>query len=246
MKNINRIVFSTLAAAAIAASTVIPAAAAQETPSATKSHSSRHSQILIQLQDRFGTHSWLWDLICSWDPGCSTPEEKPEVPEEKPDVPAPEIPDVPAPESPMPEAPDSSVPENRPEPDAPSAVVHAYEKKVVDLVNVQRAKHGLSPLALSEDLCVKARIKSKDMATNNYFSHNSPTYGSPFDMMKALGISYRSAGENIAMGYATPEAVVTAWMNSQGHRENILSTKYTSIGVGYIADGGYWAQWFIG
>ena len=237
MKKINRIVCSTLAAAAIATSAVIPAAAAKEGPAVTKNRSEKHTQILIQLQEQFGCRNWLWDLICGNRPGGSapdtSPDEKPELPDQIPDAPAPELPE-------------SSIPDHKPDVDVPSSAVHAYEKKVVDLVNAQRAKNGLSPLTISEDLCVKARIKSRDMATNNYFSHNSPTYGSPFDMMKALGISYRSAGENIAMGYATPEAVVTAWMNSQGHRENILSTKYTSIGVGYIADGGYWTQWFIG
>ncbi len=271
MKNINRIVLSTLAAAAITANAVIPASAAQEKPAAAANRGELHTQILLHLQEKFGTHSWLWDLICNWNPGCSTPEEKPEVPEEKPeipeeapdspmpdlpkpevpdtpvpDLPTPEVPDTPMPDTPTPEVPDTPVPEQKPEIDGPSSTVHAYERRVVELVNVERAKHGRAALTLSEDLCEKARIKSRDMAVNNYFSHNSPTYGTPFEMMKALGVSYRSAGENIAMGYATPEAVVTAWMNSQGHRENILSTKYTTLGVGYIADGGYWTQWFIG
>ena len=84
------------------------------------------------------------------------------------------------------------------------------------------------------------------MHDQGYFSHTSPTYGSPFDMMRAFGVSYRTAGENIAMGYATPAAVVEAWMNSEGHRANILSANYTTLGVGYVADGGYWPQWFIG
>lgn len=127
-----------------------------------------------------------------------------------------------------------------------STTVQAYEKAVADLVNQQRAKYGLSPLTLSADLCVKARIKSQDMASNRYFSHTSPTYGSPFEMMKSLGIRYSYAGENIAMGYASPEAVVTAWMNSEGHRANILSANYTTIGVGYVASGNYWTQWFLG
>lgn len=127
-----------------------------------------------------------------------------------------------------------------------TSTVLAYERQVVELVNKQREKNGLNPLTLSADLCAKARIKSQDMATNRYFSHTSPTYGSPFDMMKSLGIRYTAAGENIAMGYATPEAVVTAWMNSSGHRANILSASYTTIGVGYVANGNYWTQWFIG
>ncbi|MBQ7566557.1 MAG: hypothetical protein IJT18_05495 [Oscillospiraceae bacterium] len=127
-----------------------------------------------------------------------------------------------------------------------TASVLAYEKQVVELINQQRSKNGLQPLTLSSDLCAKARIKSQDMASNGYFSHTSPIYGSPFDMMKSLGISYRAAGENIAMGYSTPDAVVTAWMNSSGHRANILSASYTTIGVGYVANGNYWTQWFIG
>ena len=78
-----------------------------------------------------------------------------------------------------------------------------------------------------------------------YFSHTSPTYGSPFQMMKSFGISYRTAGENIAKGYASPEAVVNAWMNSPGHRANILNSTYTHIGVGYVPSGNYWTQMFI-
>lgn len=247
MKNTKRIVLSTLAAAAIFASAAMPASAAQEVPSAVRNHETYYAEILAQLQDKFGTHSRLWDLICSWIPGCPDTEEKPDAPENVPIPPAPEVPESKpdSPDLPAPEVPDNSIPDT-PEIDTPPASVHAYEMQVVVLVNAQRAKYGLSPLAISEDLCVKARMKSQDMADHNYFSHTSPTYGSPFDMMKTLGISYRSAGENIAMGYATPEAVVTAWMNSQGHRENILSDKYTTLGVGYVAGGNYWTQWFIG
>ena len=131
-------------------------------------------------------------------------------------------------------------------PSTPTADASDYETAVVALVNEQRAAYGLKPLALSAELCEKARLKSQDMAANRYFSHTSPTYGSPFDMMRSLGISYNTAGENIAMGYATPQAVANAWMNSEGHRANILSAKYTTIGVGYIASGNYWTQWFIG
>ena len=122
----------------------------------------------------------------------------------------------------------------------------SFEQQVAVLVNEQRAANGLAPLALSEELSNAARAKSQDMHDNNYFSHTSPTYGSPFDMLKSFGISYRAAGENIAMGYSSPEAVVNAWMNSAGHRANILSSSYTQIGVGYVADGNYWTQEFIG
>lgn len=84
------------------------------------------------------------------------------------------------------------------------------------------------------------------MRDNRYFSHDSPTYGTPFQMMKSFGISYRSAGENIAYGYSTPQSVVDGWMNSAGHRANILNSSYSRIGVGYVASGNYWTQWFIG
>lgn len=122
----------------------------------------------------------------------------------------------------------------------------ANEKEVVELVNQQRAANGLAPLTLSSELSNVARAKSQDMHDKRYFSHTSPTYGSPFDMMKAFGISYRTAGENIAQGYSTPSAVVNAWMNSPGHRANILNSSYTKIGVGYVKDGHYWTQHFIG
>ena len=90
-----------------------------------------------------------------------------------------------------------------------------------------------------------AKAKSQDMANLGYFSHTSPTYGSPFDQMRAAGIQYRAAGENIAQGQRTPEQVVNAWMNSPGHRANILNANYTHIGVGFVENGYYWTQQFI-
>ena len=131
-------------------------------------------------------------------------------------------------------------------PQTQSETVLAYERQVASLVNVERAKYGLPALTLRADLCEKARIKSQDMHDSRYFSHTSPRYGSPFDMMKALGVTYSHAGENIAMGYASPDAVVRAWMNSAGHRANILSANFTAIGIGYVQSGGYWTQWFVG
>jgi uncharacterized YkwD family protein/spore coat assembly protein SafA len=124
--------------------------------------------------------------------------------------------------------------------------VTAYETEVVRLVNVQRSQNGLAPLTMNWELSRVARYKSQDMVDKHYFSHTSPTYGSPFDMMKAFGISYRAAGENIAYGQRTPQEVVTAWMNSSGHRANILNTSFKEIGVGYVAAGNYWTQMFIG
>ncbi len=123
--------------------------------------------------------------------------------------------------------------------------VSAYERKVVDLVNEIRETNGLNKLTLNEKLSNVARIKSEDMRDRKYFSHTSPTYGSPFEMMKTFGITYRSAGENIAMGQRTPEEVVNAWMNSDGHRANILNPDFTDIGVGFAQPGNYWTQLFL-
>ncbi len=124
--------------------------------------------------------------------------------------------------------------------------VRSYEQEVVRLVNIERARNGLAALSEDWELSRVARYKSQDMRDKRYFSHTSPTYGSPYDMMRAFGISYRTAGENIAMGQSTPAAVVSAWMNSPGHRANILSKSFTKIGVGYVASGNYWTQMFIG
>ena len=125
----------------------------------------------------------------------------------------------------------------------------AYQKEVVDLVNIERAKAGLNPLTLDSSISNVATKKSQDMIDNNYFSHNSPTYGSPFDMLKKFGISYKTAGENIAMGQKTPKEVVNAWMNSEGHRKNIMNPNFSKIGVGVAQKSGgsiYWTQIFVG
>ncbi|PLT34988.1 CAP domain-containing protein [Bacillus sp. V5-8f] len=127
-----------------------------------------------------------------------------------------------------------------------SSEVSQYEKQVVELTNAERAKQGLKALQIDNELSKVAQVKSQDMKDKNYFDHNSPTYGSPFDMMKKFGISYSYAGENIAMGQKSPQEVVQAWMNSQGHRENIMNPNFTHIGVGHVASGNYWTQMFIG
>ena len=128
------------------------------------------------------------------------------------------------------------------------AGVSAYGRKVSELVNEERKSAGLSSLTLDSRLSKVAQEKAEDMRDNGYFSHTSPTYGSPFDMMKQFGISYSTAGENIAKGQRTPERVMHAWMNSQGHRANILNSSYEKIGVGYCTDENgttYWVQMFI-
>ena len=126
------------------------------------------------------------------------------------------------------------------------STVSAFENEVIRLVNVERSKKGLQPLRANWELSRVARFKSQDMVDNRYFSHTSPTYGSPFQMIRSFGMTYRTAGENIAYGQRTPQAVVNAWMNASGHRANILNASYTQIGVGYVADGHYWTQMFIG
>ncbi|MGJ9460158.1 CAP domain-containing protein [Oceanobacillus sp. CF4.6] len=127
-----------------------------------------------------------------------------------------------------------------------SQQLNQFEQEVVELTNQERAKQGLSALQIDTELSKVAREKSNDMAVNNYFDHNSPTYGSPFDMMNSFGITYNTAGENIAQGQRTPAEVVEAWMNSEGHRANILNGNYTHIGVGYVEQGNHWTQQFIG
>ena len=121
------------------------------------------------------------------------------------------------------------------------------EQQVANLVNQYRAKNGLSTLNLNWELSRIARYKSQDMCDRNYFDHNSPTYGSPFDMLKKFNINYQTAGENIAKGQKSAEAVVNSWMNSEGHRANILNKNFTQIGVGYYNKNGvtYWTQLFI-
>lgn len=114
---------------------------------------------------------------------------------------------------------------------------------VLKLVNQERAKAGVEPLKLSEKLTSIANTKAKDMADKGYFSHNSPTYGSPFDMLKQFGVSYSYAGENIAAGQKSAEEVMNSWMNSSGHKANILNKNYTEIGVGFFRGGEYGTEW---
>ena len=117
------------------------------------------------------------------------------------------------------------------------------EEEVVSLCNELRIEKGLPPLIHNWEAARVARYKTEDMKTHGYFNHDSPVYGSFFDMLKNFHIPYRTAGENIAMGFATPKAVVDAWMASPNHRKNILSESFTHAGVGYSTDGTvhYWA-----
>ena len=126
--------------------------------------------------------------------------------------------------------------------------MNADEQEVFNLINKQRTDNGLAPLKNDPEVQRVARIKAQDMVNNNYFSHTSPTYGSPFDMLKSFRISYKTAGENIAGNSSNSEAV-TAWMNSSGHRANILNSSYNYTGIGVVSGSKYgkiYVQMFIG
>ncbi|MGI6730930.1 MAG: CAP domain-containing protein [Anaerovoracaceae bacterium] len=183
-------------------------------------------------------------------PVAPAPIEKPAAPApEKPEAPAKPVPSVPkAPAEPKAPAPAKPAEPKAPAPAKSAANIGSYEQQVVDLVNSERAKVGLPALKMNTKLAGVAEKKAEDLRDNNYFAHNSPTYGSPFDMMRQFGVTYTTAGENIARGQKTPAAVMNGWMNSQGHKENILNSNFTEIGVGYVTDSNgttYWVQMFI-
>jgi uncharacterized YkwD family protein len=177
-----------------------------------------------------------------------TQQQGPTTQAPTPTAPAPAAP-APAPkaETPAPTpAPKAAAPAPAPKQAAPTGDNAQFVQQVIDLTNAQRSKNGLPALKADAQLNGVAQKKSVDMQQNNYFSHTSPTYGSPFDMMRDFGVTYKSAGENIAQGQRTPQEVVNAWMNSEGHRKNILSANFTHIGVGYEKTGNHWTQMFIG
>lgn len=128
---------------------------------------------------------------------------------------------------------------------------NAFELQVFRLVNEERTSRGIAALTLNSRLTDLAVLKSRDMRDNNYFSHTSPTYGTPSQMLDRFGVEWRAYAENIAEGQATPEEVMRSWMNSTGHRANILDPRFTDIGVGYVGGTStsryqhYWTQLFI-
>lgn len=129
-----------------------------------------------------------------------------------------------------------------------TSALTADELEVFNLINEQRTKNGLSALKIDPEVQNVARIKAKDMVNNNYFSHTSPTYGSPFDMLNSFKVSYKTAGENIA-GNSSNSAAVTAWMNSSGHKANILNSSFNYTGIGVVNGSKYgkiYVQMFIG
>lgn len=163
-----------------------------------------------------------------------TTPEKPEAEQEQPKE---EVqPEEPKQEA-QPEQPKEEEKVQQPESeDQTNDVVNAKELKMLEYINNERAKAGVAPLQMDTEVARVAQIKSQDMVDNNYFSHTSPTYGSPFDMMKNFGIRYRAAGENIAIN-STMAKAHTALMNSQGHRKNILNPNFTHIGIGIVPSG---------
>lgn len=122
------------------------------------------------------------------------------------------------------------------------------EKEVFNLINQQRNNNGINSLKIDEEVQRVAKIKAQDMVNNNYFSHESPTYGTPFNMLSNFKISYKTAGENIAANSSNSGAV-TAWMNSSGHKANILNSNFTHTGIGVVSSQKYgkiFVQMFIG
>ena len=126
--------------------------------------------------------------------------------------------------------------------------MNSNEQEVFDLINKQRTNNGLQALKVDNETQRVARIKAEDMVKNNYFSHDSPTYGSPFDMLKSFKISYKTAGENIAANSSNTGAV-NGWMNSSGHKANILNSSFNYTGIGVVSSEKYgkvFVQIFIG
>lgn len=191
-----------------------------------------------------------WQISLPQNSGAQPPVMQPgQVPNQQGQAPAPQQGMVPTPQQGQAPAPQQrqAQPQQAPaqKQTAPTAGISKFAQQVIDLTNVQRQQNGLSPLKADTKLSGVALKKSQDMQQKNYFSHTSPTYGSPFDMMRDFGVTYSSAGENIAMGQRTPQEVVQAWMNSEGHRKNILNRDFTHIGVGFEQAGYHWTQMFI-
>jgi len=161
---------------------------------------------------------------------------------------SPQNPVNPRPQQPQtqPQQPQTQQPQQPQQPASPqqSGDSAKYAQQVLDIVNQERSKAGLKPLTMNDKLSKVAMAKAQDMYNNNYFDHQSPTYGSPFDMMKSFGVTYNSAGENIAKGQSSPTEVMNQWMNSPGHRANILNSGFTQIGIAYYNK--EWVQEFTG
>ncbi|MDV2685039.1 CAP domain-containing protein [Alkalihalophilus lindianensis] len=257
---------TTIAAATVAAGFAGSASAAEQPNKNvyTQKHvialNGADQESIQKLLDQVKQSSNLEDLLNQWN--VTLPELEKEIkaeqpaPEQKVEEPAAEQPQT---EEPKEEAPtQEEQPEAQPAQPAPQPApsqqpeqnaeqkaegLTAEEQQMVDLVNEERQKQGLAPLKADLELTEVARVKAQDMIDNNYFAHQSPTYGSPFDMLNQFGVQYNTAGENLA-GNQTVEAAHQALMNSDGHRANILGGNYTEVGIG-IVDGGPYGKMFV-
>lgn len=191
------------------------------------------------LSDSFWKQWFNVDLKIPNNGGQDQQVTTPQVPEQEVEVTKPQVPEQEV-EVTTPQTPQQEV-ETTP---AVTTEQADFANRVVELVNQERAKGGLAPLQMDEQLSKVAMIKAKDMYDNQYFDHQSPTLGSPFDLMRSQGVTYSYAGENIAKGQTSPEQVMRDWMNSEGHRQNIMNPNYKSIGVAFYNN--EWVQEFTG
>lgn len=133
-------------------------------------------------------------------------------------------------------------------PSGESADLQSMRQGVLELVNAARAQNGAAPLTLDSKLCDVAQLRAEEIVQS--FSHTRPNGTSCFTAVKEAGISNGTLGENIAAGQSSPASVMDSWMNSEGHRKNILNSSFTSIGIGYVKApsgyGHYWVQMFMG
>jgi uncharacterized protein YkwD len=117
------------------------------------------------------------------------------------------------------------------------------EYELIDLINAERVARGSSPLRVNPILMQAAEAHSQDMVDRNFFSHTNPDGQLPWDRLDEAGYAWSWCGENIGGGYTTAQAMFSGWMASDGHRDNILSSHYTEIGIGYVTGGYYGYYW---
>lgn len=169
-------------------------------------------------------------------PGCNLPGiQKPDLPNNTPETPDTNVPDT--------DTPGTDTPDTKP--DVPESGESAYVQEILRLVNAERAKAGLAALTLDASVTKAAQVRAIEIETS--FSHTRPDGSSFSTALQEQGVSYRGSGENIAWGQKSPEAVMNAWMNSDGHRANILNKNFTAIGIGHHQDAAgrnYWSQLF--
>lgn len=199
----------------------------------------------IQLPENCLPEINIPDNNCPGSPEVETPDNNlPEI--EVPDTNVPNIPETETPDNSRPGTPETEAPDNKPGTETPGQENLSFAEQVVELVNEERAKEGLAPLTIDKKVQAAAQVRAVESKTS--FSHTRPNGSSFATALKEQGVTYRRAGENIAWGQRTPKEVVNAWMNSSGHRANIMNKNFTKIGVGYYQHNGvnYWSQLFIG